>query len=199
MIPNKLFVISSITLSLFAATEAFHAGSPTDYAHQSSEKVTIGAKPYDSPELQAQAFGKKLDLLKYGVEPVLVVIENKRAKTVDLSDMKVTLVSSDGRHADAVQPDQLFALGAPRGGGGRKVPLPVPIPMPKKKNPMNSPELEIRSFTAKLLAPGDSASGFFYFEAKSEPGDKLYVDGLSEMPSGQQLLYFEFPLGKEAE
>ena len=45
---------------------------------------------------------------------------------------------------------------------------------------MNSPEIVMRSFAAKMLPPGDSASGFFYFEAKSETGDQLYVNGMRE-------------------
>ena len=40
----------------------------------------------------------------------------------------------------------------------------------------------------------DSANGFFYFEARSEPGDKLYVNGMRDARSGQDILYFEFPL-----
>jgi hypothetical protein len=48
-----------------------------------------------------------------------------------------------------------------------------------------------------MLPPGDSASGFFYFEAKSEAGDKLYLNGVRDARSGQELLYFEFPLAQD--
>ena len=57
--------------------------------------------------------------------------------------------------------------------------------------------ISTRAFSAKMLAPGDSASGFVYFEAKTEAGDKLYLDGMKDARSGQDLLYFEFPLEKE--
>jgi hypothetical protein len=68
--------------------------------------------------------------------------------------------------------------------------------LPKRKNPLAAPEITDRAFGAKVIAPGDSASGFFYFEAKPESGDKLYVNGLRDARSGQDLLYFEFTLTK---
>lgn len=194
-----LSITSLATVALaWASTETFHASSAGDYANQTSEEVIVGAKAYDTPALQTEAFGKKLDLLHYGVLPVLVVVENKRGKSLDLRALEVNLVSADGqRHAVAVSPNDLYHLGTPhgaRGSGGAQVPLPIPLP--KKKNPFNTPELVERSFGAQILPPGESASGFFYFEATSEPGDKLYLNGLRELPSGHDLLYFEFPLEK---
>lgn len=189
MSPFICFVILSITSSFSA--EDFRAGPAASYAHQAADQVTIGAKSFDKPELTEGAFGKKADVLKYGVLPVLVVIENKSKNSLNLENLEVNLVASDGRHATAVSPDELFHLGRPTKRPGIK---PTPIPLPKKKNPMESPELAARSFAAKMLPPGDIASGFFYFEAKSETGDKLYVNGIRQARSGQEMLYFEFPL-----
>jgi len=53
-----------------------------------------------------------------------------------------------------------------------------------------------RAFAAKMLPPGDSASGFFYFEARPEVGDKIYLNGLRDARSGEEILYFEFPLAQ---
>lgn len=200
MIPGTRFVISSITLTLFvvapsrsAADKPFRPGAATDYAHQTSDEVTVGAKCYDTEELTTEAFGKKADLLKYGILPVLVVIQNNRKKTLDLRDLEINLVGADGRHVGPVGPEDIPFLGK-----STKPPNinPIPNPLPKKKNPLNSPEIVIRAFSAKMLPPGDSAGGFFYFEAKSQPGDKLYLNGLRETSSGQEILYFEFPLEK---
>jgi hypothetical protein len=198
VIPRTRFVISSIALAVaaaFAGTSAedkpFRAGAASDYAHQTSEQVTIGAKSYNTEELTAEAFGKKTDLLKHGVLPVLVVIENKRQKTLDLRNLEVNLVAADGRHAGPVSPEDIPFLGK-----RSKTPTmnPLPNPLPKKKNPLNTPQIVERAFAAKMLPPGDSTSGFFYFEAKPEPGDKLYLNGLRDTPSGKEILYFEFGL-----
>ncbi len=200
MSPIVRFVISSITFgvlaltSLFGADEPFKPGPAASYAHQTSGPVTIGAKPYNKEELTESAFGKKVDPLKYGVLPVLVVVENKGKEAVDLQNLEVSLVASDGRHAPAVGPEDLAHLGSPTKRPGIKQ---TPIPMPKKKNPMNSPDIVVRAFSAKMLPPGDSASGFFYFEARPERGDKLYVNGMREARSGTEIMYFEFPLEEQ--
>jgi hypothetical protein len=200
VIPRTRFVISSITFAVAAGMvgasaedKAFRPGRASDYAHQTSQQVTIGAKSYDTEELTAEAFGKKTDLLRYGVLPVLVVIENKRQKPLDLRDIEVNLVAADGRHAGPVRPEDI-----PFMGKRTKVPTmnPVPNPLPRKKNPLNAPQIVERAFAAKMLPPGDSTSGFFYFEAKPEPGDKLYLNGLRDTPSGQDILYFEFGLDR---
>lgn len=198
--PIVRFVISSITFGVLllgvalGADEPFKPGPAASYPHQTSGPVTIGAKPFNKEELTESAFGKKIDLLKYGVLPILVVVENKGKEPVDLQSLEVNLVASDGRHATAVSPDDLVHLGSPAKRPGIKQ---TPIPMPKKKNPMNSPEIVMRSFSARMLPAGDSASGFFYFEAKSERGDKLYVNGIREARSGKDIMYFEFPLEEQ--
>ena len=194
------FVISSITLAAalgalaFAGDEkVFHAGPASDYPHQTSDQITVGAKPFDNEELTAEAFGKKTDLLKYGVLPVLVVIENKRDKALDLSNLEISLVATDGRHVTSVNPEDIPFLGK---SGKHPSVNPLPVPLPKKKNPLNSPEIVTRAFAARMLPPGDSASGFFYFEAHPESGDRIYLNGLRDARSGQEVMYFEFPLEK---
>ena len=175
--------------------QAFRAGPASDYAHQTSDQVTIGAKPFSTPELTGEAFGKKTDLLRYGVLPVLMVIENKRGKTLSLENLEISLVGDDGRHVDQTRPEDLFQIGAKT---GRKPPVinPLPIPHSSKRRPLDTPEIITRSFSARVLPPGDSASGFVYFQAKAEPGDKLYVSGIRETSSGREILYFEFEMNK---
>ena len=202
VIPKTRFVISSITLALAMAgvlatagssEKPFRAGPASSYPHQISDQVTVGAKPYDNEQLTAEAFGKKVNFLKYGLLPVLVVIENKREKALDLRDLEVNLVGADGRHVPAVGPADILYLGST---AKRPSQVPLPVPLPRKKNPLNAPEIVTRAFSAKMLPPGDSANGFFYFEARTEPGDKLYLNGLRDARSGAEVMYFEFPLAQ---
>lgn len=202
--PGTRFLISSITLTAALAASArggdkpFQALAASAYAHQSVEQVTVGAKGYDTQELTADAFGKKANLLKYGVYPVLVVVENKRADSLDLRQLEVSLVGADGRHVTAVSPDELpfLAKNGKRRPSGPSVALPVPLP--KKKNPLADDSIVARAFVARMLPPGDSASGFFYFEARPESGDSIYLNGLHEARSGKEIMYFEFPLKRES-
>ena len=194
--------IASITLILWGAPrsddkQAFQAGKAKDYANQTSEQVLVGAKAFDNVDLVAEAFGKKVDLLKYGVLPVLVVVENKRDKSIDLRDMQVSLVATDGRHVDPISPDDVAFLAKngrrrPKGPGEG-----IPLPLPQKKNPLAAPEIAGRAFAAGMLPPGDSVSGFFYFEAESEVGDSLYLSGMKDARSRKEVMYFEFPLKKD--
>ncbi|MBV8569850.1 MAG: hypothetical protein JO319_04500, partial [Acidobacteriaceae bacterium] len=131
-------------------------GAASDYAHQSSDQVTVGAKSFDNEELTSSAFGKKTELLRYGVLPVLVVVENKRDKALDLRDIEVSLVAGDGRHAPAVSPEDLPFL-ATQGKHPSQTGVKVPVPLPKKKNPLDTPALVERAFSAKMLPAGDSA------------------------------------------
>lgn len=179
--------------AIWADQKVFQVGSALNYAHQTGDRVTVGAKPYDTEDLTEEAFGKKASLLKYGVLPVLVVVENKRQQALDLRNVEVNLVGIDGRHVAAVSPEDIPFLGT---NGKEPGMSPARIPLPKKKNPLNAPEIVSRAFSAKMLPPGDSASGFFYFQARSESGDKLYMNGLRDARSGQDILYFEFPMEK---
>jgi hypothetical protein len=201
VIPGTRFVISSIALAWAlagtggaASDNIFRPGPASGDAHQSADEVTVGAKPYDNEDLTAEAFGKKADLLKYGVLPILVVIENKRQKPLDLRNLEVNLVSADGRHVGPMNPEDIPYLG--KQAKRPSVTPRSPIPLPAKKNPLNVPEIVQRAFSAKMLPPGDSASGFFYFEAKGEAGDKLYLNGLRDARSQEEILYFEFPLNQ---
>jgi hypothetical protein len=186
------FLLSSITIcTLFAASDKqFHAAAADSYAHQKSDDVTVGARIYDKPEQIEEAFGKKIDFAHYGITPVLVVIQNDRKHTVDLRSMEVSIVGADGGHASAMKPEDVQLM-AHNGKHPSQVPLNVPIP--KRKASITRPEVEARAFVTEMLAPGDSASGFFYFNGKTEPGDKLYINGLQEAPSGTEITFFEFP------
>ena len=62
------------------------------------------------------------------------------------------------------------------------------------KNPLDIGEIEARAFSAEMLPPGQSASGFFYFQTGYQRGSSLYLSGLREAESGKELLYFEIPL-----
>jgi hypothetical protein len=178
---------------LSAADKQFHPGPANSYAHQASDNVVVGAQVLDKPDLVEQAFGKKIDFRRYGLTPILVVVENNRKATIDLRAMEVNLVGEDGRHVSTVKPDDIQLMA---GRGQRGPQVPVNLPLPKRKGGITSSEISGRAFAAEMVAPGDKASGFFYFNAIAEPGDRLYINGVQEARSGRDITYFEFPLEK---
>ena len=190
-----------VLLSITAVTAAdkdkprFAPGPAASYpSHQTLDKITIAAVPYLTDAETSTAFGK-LNPNKYGVLPVLVILENGTGKALRL-DLRAEFVTADGKHVIALSPDDVQHLNggakAPRIGGGPR--LPVPLPRREKKGPLNVEEIDGRSFGAKMLPVGERASGFFYFNADHEPGSRLYLTGIRDAASGQDYFYYELPL-----
>jgi hypothetical protein len=169
----------------------FRASPAASYpAHQTSEKVTIGVKAYFDDEESKPVFGKH-NPYNYGVLPVLVVIQNDSGKTIKVSPLQAVWVMPDRDRVEATPPKDVRYLSPV------KRPSPVQGPLPKlvgHKNPLDTWEIEGRAFSAEVLPPGQSASGFFYFQTGYERGASLYLSGLREAESGKELLYFEIPV-----
>jgi hypothetical protein len=172
----------------------FTAGAASSYAsHQTSEKVTIGVLPYFNDEDARPVFGKR-NPYNYGVLPVLVVIQNDGPKTIKVQSLQAVWVGPNQDRVEATPAKDVRFLTAPR----RPNALPGPPGLPPKvlghKNPLDTWEIEGRAFAAQVLPPGQSASGFFYFETGYQRGASLYLSGLREAESGRELLYFEIPI-----
>lgn len=195
-----VIVLLSITAAAAADKDKprFVAGPAASYAsHQTLDKITIAAVPYITDAETATAFGK-LNPNKYGVLPVLVILENDTGKALRLG-LQAEFVTADGKHVSAIPPDDVQRLGAatraPKIGGSN--PLPLPLPTRVKKGPLNVWEIEGRAFSAKMLPVGERAFGFFYFNADHEPGSRIYLTGVQDAATGQDYFYYELPLQKQ--
>lgn len=163
---------------------------------QTISNVTVAAVPYSSPAQTAEAFGK-LDPNKEGVLPVLVVMQNDTDQVIKLDQIKVELVTEDRDRVLATPASDLKYLSGAQRPKVYTGPIPTGAPhIGKKKNPLAAWEIEGRAFAAQMLAPKDSASGFFYFRAPYRTGSTLYITGLREAATGKDLFYFEIPLEK---
>lgn len=173
----------------------FVPGPASSYSgHQTQEGITIAAVPYITEEQAKSAFGK-VNPYEHGILPVLVIMENHSGKALRL-DLKVQFVDPDNRHLDAFPAEDLIYY-----QGVKKPPrigpttsLPIPLPRSKKKGPLNTPEIVNRALSVKLIPNGETAYGFFYFEAQYRSGSMLYLNGLSDASSGKEYFYFDLPL-----
>jgi hypothetical protein len=173
-----------------SADKKFQAGPASQYSHQENDQVTLGAKAFTDSEEVKRVFGKKVDLDRFGVLPVLLVIQNGRKQSLDLNALQVRLVPSSGKSIVPIDADQVTSLGKTG-----NPPTINPQHLPRfRKNPLDSLTIVQRAFSAQMVPPNDNASGFFYFEGRPEPGMKLLVEGIYERPSGKEILYFEIPL-----
>jgi hypothetical protein len=174
----------------------FTPGTATSYeTRQTISNVTVAAVPYATEGMVAQAFGK-VNPNREGVLPILVVIQNDTGQTLALDRLKVELVSADRERVLATPAADLKYLGGAERPKVVTGPLPGSPHISKKKNPLAAWEIEGRAFSARVLAPKDSANGFFYFRAPYYPGSTLYLTGLRDAASGKEFFYFEIPLEK---
>ncbi len=173
----------------------FQSKPAGEYPHrQTSEKVTIAAQPFVTDEETKEPFGK-VNPWRYGVLPILVVIQNDSADTLRLDRIKVSYILPDNTRVEATPSgDVKYVLGVktPTRIPGSTLPIHVGG---SKKSPLSEWEIEGRAFAAKVIPPGQSASGFFYFQAdNTSEAASVVIDGLKNAASGKELYYFEIPM-----
>jgi hypothetical protein len=164
---------------------------------QTVEMLAIAAEAFSTTAQTRQAFGK-LDPNQYGILPVFVVMKNNGDQTLNLEGMKVEYISPSRERVEATPAKDVARS---RGAAQPKLrPNPLPIPtgprISVKKNPLNVWEIEGRAFAARVLPPGETASGFFYFQAPHRPGSVLYITGIQLASTGRELLYIEIPFDR---
>jgi hypothetical protein len=186
-----------MSLTAWAADEekSFKANRAVTYAAKSSQgKVTVAVVPYHREEDVRVAFGKA-NLLEFGILPVLVVIDNDSDQALRLN-LKAQYVEGRSRVA-ATPAEDVPYLNAPSRPRPLDQPARYPIPLPKKKNKLAAWEIDGRAFRAKMVPPGESVSGFFYFRTPYDARGSIYLTGLSEAASGKELFYFDLPFETE--
>jgi len=194
--------VAIVLLSIAAASAGdkdkvpFSPGPASSYpGHQTLDKITIAAVPFTTEEQAASAFGKA-NPYKYGILPVLVILQNDTGKALKL-DLKAEFVDAANRHVDAMAPPDVTLWDGSRHASWKtgSSPLPpLPLPRKPKKGPLHVPEIEGLAFSAKLVPVGESVRGFFYFEAQNLPGSKIYLTGIKDAATGKDYFYFEVPM-----
>jgi hypothetical protein len=123
-----------------------------------------------------------------------VVIQNDSDKAIRLDRLKVEYVGPNRERVESTPARDVRYLRPPQrpdaiGGPGGKVKV-----LKTKKNPLDEWEIEGRALSAQMLPPGQSASGFLYFQAGLQHGASIYLNGLYEAATGKEIFYFELPL-----
>ncbi len=184
-----------VALPVMAADKPnFQAKPIAEYSNkQTSDGVTMAAEAFTTDDQAKTAFGK-VNPWRYNILPVLVVIRNDSPNAIRVDKMHFeyelpdhsrasTLAASDVKYSQG--PGKPKVSVGPLGG----------VKVARGKSPLDVPEIEIRAFAAKMIPPGDTASGFVYFETDvTSAGASLYVTGLTNAATGKDLYYFEIPL-----
>lgn len=152
----------------------------------------MAAEAFSTAEQTKAPFGK-LNPNEHGVLPVLLVLQNEGKTVIKLDQIKVEYVDAEKRHIESIPAQELPYLKPPERPTVKAHPIP-PVFQRKKKNALTAVELDQRAFGAKMLPPGDAVSGFFYFQSDHRPGASVYITGLRNAATGQEMFYFEIPL-----
>jgi hypothetical protein len=193
--PKSIVLLLSIVTVFGADKEKkFEPGPIDSYPNrQTVEKLTVAAEPFDTEEKTRPAYGK-LNPNQYGILPILVVMQNNSGQALTLETLRLEYILPSRQRIDATPaPDVARSQGVKR---PNIYPGPLPSPIPRttsKKSPLTAWEIEGRAFAAKMLPPGESASGFFYFQAPHRAGSVLYLTGIREASSRRELFYIEIP------
>jgi hypothetical protein len=192
---KNLALLLSISAGLAADKETpFKAAPAASYAsHQSNAQITIGVDPYITGDKMKLAFGK-LDPYQYGILSVLVVIQNDTGKAIRLDRLKAEYVGPNHDRVEATPAKDVRYLRPPQRPSAIDGPAGRVKVLKTKKNPLDEWEIEGRALTAQMLPPGQSASGFFYFQTGLQRNATIYLSGLYEAATSQEILYFELPL-----
>jgi hypothetical protein len=193
---KKLLILPACLAICFAADKdaaAFHPKPAAEYSNSTrQEGLRVAAEAYLTTEQTKPPFGK-LNPNVHGVLPILVVMQNEGKHALKFDAMKVEYIDPHKNHLMNIPAQELPYLKPPERPTVQARPIP-PIFQRKKKNELTAIELDQRSWGAKMLPPGESANGFFYFQAVHEPGATLYITGIRNAATGQELFYFEIPL-----
>jgi hypothetical protein len=162
--------------------------------HQTSEKVTIAAEPLETDEQTREPFGK-VNPYRYGLLPVLLVIQNDGPDAIKVDKMRLSYLLPDNTRIEATPAQDVRFIhgtrepkGLPGPTGGIRITRPP-------KNPLAEWEIEGRAFAARMVPAGQSASGFVYFQVPhSSAAATVLVSGLEDPVSGKELFYFEIPM-----
>ena len=196
---NWLIVLLSIAAAQGTGKDQpkFSPGPIGNYPNrQTSDQVTVAAQPY-TREAEAQAAFGKVNPYRHGVLPILVIVQNDSDQSLALDRMIVEFITPSRDRVEATPAADIRFLTGPRQPSLTPGPIPGRIPrISRNKNPLNTWEIEGRAFSARMLPPKESASGFFYFQAPYRSGSKLYLTGIRQASSGKELLYFEIVLDK---
>ena len=192
---KNLALILSISAAFAADKETpFKAAPAANYpSHQTNAQITIGVDPYVTNDKVKVAFGK-LEPSQFGLLPVLVVIQNDSKETIRLDRMKVEYIGPNHDRVEATPAGDVKYLKPPQRPGAIEGPVGKVKVLRSKKNPLDTWEVEGRAMSAKILPPGESASGFFYFQTIMQTGSTVYINGLYSAGSGKEIFYFELPL-----
>lgn len=164
-------------------------------SHQDFQNIVIGAYPYVTEAETLELFDTD-KLHQRQILPVLVAVENNNEFAIRIHEQDVVLVTRDGTNLPSL-PYQVVLLHIVN------KPLTTYATQPDLLRKMVGKEMtmdfEHKAFGEKLIAPGSSDFGIMFFWLPKQDnllGARLYLPEITNISDGEQLMFFEFELGR---
>lgn len=164
-------------------------------AHCIADGLAIAADVIASNSAANDIFEYK-DLVALGIIPVLVVIENRGDFAIAIDGPDIYLNLANDKLKPLEIPEIAGIVKAKKKSGGLRP--PIPIPTLSTGDSKKIAQLESRAFHSKRIPPGISDHGFVFYHSSShnilEEIRLLYLPKITNMKTGQDMIYFEIPL-----
>ena len=193
---RQFIVLIAATAGAFGADKnQFKPEALESYANaQKVSGLTLAADAYHEADRAKLAFGSKAKPYEQGVLPVMLIIRNDSNRTVTLDGMRVEY-QADRTRAEAIPAIEVpFVRSAQRPQLNSTGPIPGRVSVRRQKNPLNAQEIQDRAFAARMLPPGEMATGFLYFQTLYRENAILYITGIKDPATGQDLFFIEVPV-----
>ena len=129
-----------------------------------TEKVTIAADPYDTPE-KAKIFST--DFAEHGYLPVFFIITNDGDQPIPIANMEIKMITANRSKLSPASADDIYRRLSNPQANTNPVPSPIPIPRKKVKGTVSPKEMEqiaAAEFVARAVEPHGTQSGFLFFD-----------------------------------
>jgi hypothetical protein len=203
-LPALVLASSLMTSAAYAAKKPPPPLAATEYpAHDThdTDHVTIAVEPFDT---RAKGEFFRVDYAGHSMLPLRLVVQNDSDAPLDLNQVRIQFVASDGTKLPAATPEELnrrlFRFTDIK---QRRIPG---TPITYKPTPVDKKILDDDrdfSFSQTVVPPHASASGFLFYDIKDldDPpmrGAELYVKMVHTQKDGKdsELFGFSVPFDK---
>ncbi|MDA2935076.1 hypothetical protein MYX82_12155 [Acidobacteria bacterium AH-259-D05] len=169
-------------------------------AHQDFQNLVIAAYPCETEAKTLELFDTD-KLHERQIMPVLIVVENNNDFAIQIHEQDIILISRDGTNFPSLPFPQVLLhinLKEPLTSYSSNPDLIVRRMVDKEMYM----DFEHKAFGEKLIAPGNSDSGVVFFWLPEEgdlTGARLYLPEIFNFSDGEELMFFEFELGRAKE
>jgi hypothetical protein len=194
-----LAVPARLSAKDFVKPTAQPAKTYSAHDEHTTEKVTIAADPYDTPE-KAKIFST--DFAEHGYLPVFLVITNDGDQPISIANIEIKLITANRSKLSPASADDIYRRLSNPQANTNPVPSPIPIPRKKVKGTVSPKEMEqiaAAEFVARAVEPHGTQSGFLFFDTgdirSPLQGGHIDITHVNDA-KGTELMYFEIYMDK---